>query len=310
MIRSWLVYLLLLLLDTLVWLSIDGYIYHLLLRVLLMLPLLSLLLFLVGCRTAQLQIEVHKEGCTLRMPSRILLLVCSRIQVSAAWHNCFYGTDEAVIVEMDASTKKLLLPDLGSGEYNLQLQAIQIRDLLGLFRRTIQWRKDASFFHLPHPAAVNPAAYQRVLEESRQRPVGVPGSDYELKEHHEGEPIRRIHYQASYRLKKTMVREFEKEAAAYLHLHLRFPQDRAACERILAVCCGFCLKASPQETLQISWQSANGLQQVELQHPHDMEKFLRTLLSVPRFCEASSDTSDGLTLDESFAACFEEEAAV
>ena len=46
MIRSWLAYLLLLLLDALAWISIDGYLYYLLLRVLLMLPLLSLLLFI------------------------------------------------------------------------------------------------------------------------------------------------------------------------------------------------------------------------------------------------------------------------
>ena len=54
MIRSWLAYLLLLLLDALAWISIDGYLYYLLLRVLLMLPLLSLFLFIAGNRFLKL----------------------------------------------------------------------------------------------------------------------------------------------------------------------------------------------------------------------------------------------------------------
>lgn len=62
MIRSWLAYLSLLLLDALLWVSVDGYIYYLLLRVLLMLPILSLLLFLVGNRLIQIHVEPYAEG--------------------------------------------------------------------------------------------------------------------------------------------------------------------------------------------------------------------------------------------------------
>ena len=68
MIRSWLTYLFLLLLDALLWISIDGYIYYLLLRVLLMLPLLSLLLL-------------------IRMATRFPLLVFSCIQIQGTWRN-------------------------------------------------------------------------------------------------------------------------------------------------------------------------------------------------------------------------------
>lgn len=63
MIRSWLAYLLLLLLDALAWISIDGYLYYLLLRVLLMLPLLSLLLFIAGNRFLKLQLKTVKGLC-------------------------------------------------------------------------------------------------------------------------------------------------------------------------------------------------------------------------------------------------------
>ena len=77
MIRSWLAYLLLLLLDALAWISIDGYLYYLLLRVLLMLPLLSLLLFIAGNRFLKLQLKTSKKGCVIHMPTSLPLLVCS-----------------------------------------------------------------------------------------------------------------------------------------------------------------------------------------------------------------------------------------
>ena len=76
MIRSWLAYLLLLLLDALAWISIDGYLYYLLLRVLLMLPLLSLLLFIAGNRFLKLQLKTSKKGCVIHMPTSLPLLVC------------------------------------------------------------------------------------------------------------------------------------------------------------------------------------------------------------------------------------------
>ena len=68
----------------------------------------------------------------------------------------------------------------------------------------------------PQPRPVSQVQFARIIQESRQRPIGPLSSDYELKEHHEGEPVRRIHYKASYRLQKTMVREFQKEESAYL----------------------------------------------------------------------------------------------
>ena len=80
MIRSWLAYLLLLLLDALAWISIDGYLYYLLLRVLLMLPLLSLLLFIAGNRFLKLQLKTSKKGCVIHMPTSLPLLVCSGIE--------------------------------------------------------------------------------------------------------------------------------------------------------------------------------------------------------------------------------------
>lgn len=310
MIRSWLTYLILLLLDALLWISIDGYIYYLLLRVLLMLPLLSLLLFIVGNRLVKLQLKTDKDGCVIRMATRFPLLVFSCIQIQGTWRNCFYETKEAVRLELNQIEGKLYMPKLGSGQYRLRLTSIQTRDLLGLFRKTRVWEKEEAAFRFPQPRPVSQVQFARIIQESRQRPIGPLSSDYELKEHHEGEPVRRIHYKASYRLQKTMVREFQKEESAYLQLHLRFPQEQEACERILAIACGFCLKASAQDMVHIRWQTAGGIQEVQLQSPQDMEGFLRKLLSMPRFCEASCDSQSALCLDEAFAALFEREADV
>lgn len=202
------------------------------------------------------------------------------------------------------------MPKLGSGQYRLRLTSIQTRDLLGLFRKTRVWEKEEAAFRFPQPRPVSQVQFARIIQESRQRPIGPLSSDYELKEHHEGEPVRRIHYKASYRLQKTMVREFQKEESAYLQLHLRFPQEQEACERILAIACGFCLKASAQDMVHIRWQTVGGIQEVQLQSPQDMEGFLRKLLSMPRFCEASCDSQSALYLDEAFAALFEREADV
>ena len=94
MIRSWLAYLLLLLLDALAWISIDGYLYYLLLRVLLMRPLLSLLLFIAGNRFLKLQLKTSKKGCVIHMPTSLPLLVCSGIRIQGSWKNCFYESSE------------------------------------------------------------------------------------------------------------------------------------------------------------------------------------------------------------------------
>ena len=62
--------------------------------------------------------------------------------------------------------------------------------------------------------------------------------------------------------------------------------------------------------VHIRWQTVGGIQEVQLQSPQDMEGFLRKLLSMPRFCEASCDSQSALYLDEAFAALFEREADV
>lgn len=310
MIRSWLAYLLLLLLDALAWISIDGYLYYLLLRVLLMLPLLSLLLFIAGNRFLKLQLKTSKKGCVIHMPTSLPLLVCSGILIQGSWKNCFYENSETISLEVKHREQKLQIPKLGSGKYELQLTSIQTRDLLGLFRKTQSWDKEVTTFCFPQPCMVTQVQYTNLLQEARQSLTGVFSSDYELKEHHEGEPVRRIHYKASYRLQKTMVREFQKEESAVVLLHLCFPQEQEICERLLAIACGICRKASPQDLVRIRWRTAGGRQTAELQGPQDMEGFLRKLLSMPRFCEVSRDSQDALYLDEAFAALFEQEAGI
>lgn len=310
MIRSWLAYLSLLLLDALLWVSVDGYIYYLLLRVLLMLPILNLLLFLVGNRLIQIHVEPYAEGGKLRISSALPLLFCSRIHVNGLWHNGFYETSESVTTDLKHNTKRLQAPDMGSGQYHLQLNKLQTRDLLGLYRRTTKLHEETKIFRFPQPVPVTDAVYQKVAKEARQRPAGMPGSDYELKEHQEGEPLRHIHYKASYRLKKTMIREFQKEEASSLHLHLCFPQDIAACERLLSVSCGFCLKVNAQNSLYISWQAADGFRQIELRTVQDMDSFLRKLLAMPRVCEGTSDFADGLCLNETLVSLMVKENSV
>ena len=310
MIRSWLAYLLLLLLDALAWISIDGYLYYLLLRVLLMLPLLSLLLFIAGNRFLKLQLKTSKKGCVIHMPTSLPLLVCSGIRIQGSWKNCFYESSETISLEVKHREQKLQIPKLGSGKYELQLTSIQTRDLLGLFRKTQSWDKEVTTFCFPQPCTVTQVQYTNLLQEARQSLTGVFSSDYELKEHHEGEPVRRIHYKASYRLQKTMVREFQKEESAVVLLHLCFPQEQKICERLLAIACGICRKASPQDLVRIRWRTAGGRQTAELQGPQDMEGFLRKLLSMPRFCEVSRDSQDALYVDEAFAALFEQEAGI
>ncbi len=91
---------------------------------------------------------------------------------------------------------------------------------------------------------------------------------------------------------------------------LCFPQEQEICERLLAIACGICRKASPQDLVRIRWRTAGGRQTAELQGPQDMEGFLRKLLSMPRFCEVSRDSQDALYLDEAFAALFEQEAGI
>ena len=198
MIRSWLAYLLLLLLDALAWISIDGYLYYLLLRVLLMLPLLSLLLFIAGNRFLKLQLKTSKKGCVIHMPTSLPLLVCSGIRIQGSWKNCFYESSETISLEVKHREQKLQIPKLGSGKYELQLTSIQTRDLLGLFRKTQSWDKEVTTFCFPQPCTVTQVQYTNLLQEARQSLTGVFSSDYELKEHHEGEPVRRIHYKASY----------------------------------------------------------------------------------------------------------------
>ena len=115
---------------------------------------------------------------------------------------------------------------------------------------------------------------------------------------------------AGFTIRQTMVREFQKEESAVVLLHLCFPQEQKICERLLAIACGICRKASPQDLVRIRWRTAGGRQTAELQGPQDMEGFLRKLLSMPRFCEVSRDSQDALYLDEAFAALFEQEAGI
>ena len=168
MIRSWLAYLLLLLLDALAWISIDGYLYYLLLRVLLMLPLLSLLLFIAGNRFLKLQLKTSKKGCVIHMPTSLPLLVCSGIRIQGSWKNCFYESSETISLEVKHREQKLQIPKLGSGKYELQLNSIQTRDLLGLFRKTQSWDKEVTTLFPTALYGVTQVQYTNLLQEARQ----------------------------------------------------------------------------------------------------------------------------------------------
>ena len=68
MIRSWFVFITLLVIDTLLWLTIDGYVYYFLFRVMLLLPIISFVLFVIGRRKLALHLIKQEDHIEVDIP--------------------------------------------------------------------------------------------------------------------------------------------------------------------------------------------------------------------------------------------------
>ena len=299
MIRSWIIYIILLVADILLWLTIDGYVYYFLFRVMLILPVISFILFMIGTRKLMLSLSEQETHVNVSILSKLPSAFCSQLILKGIWKNTFYGVLETAEVTFSENEIVIKRPDLGSGYYTFKVQSVQCYDLLHMFRYNYKCDYEIGEYCYPQPIALREDALQLLQSKKVKLKNAEMDTNYEIKEYQEGEIPSHIHYPSSNRFQKLMLKKFDTMHDSRIQMQICFPEDREECELLLAVCESLFQKANEKTTFYVSWKNEQKAYKVSIQHSVDAKKFFSTCLAMEKDSGYSINTEEMVTLDSS-----------
>lgn len=299
MIRSWIIYIILLVMDILLWLTIDGYVYYFLFRVMLILPIISFILFMIGTRKLMLSLSGQKTCVNVSVSSKLPAAFCSQLILKGTWENIFYSILDTV--EVTFSENKIIIkrPDLGSGYYIFKAQSVQCYDLLHMFRYNYKCDYEIGEYCYPEPIALREDALQLLQSRKVKLKNKEIDTNYEIKEYQEGEIPSHIHYPSSNRFQKLMLKKFDTLHDSHIQMQICFPENIEECELLLAVCASLFQKANEHTIFYVSWKNEQKAYKIHIQHSEDAKKFFSTCLAMVKDSGYSANTEEMITLDAS-----------
>lgn len=297
MIHSWFVYITLLVIDTLLWLTIDGYVYYFLFRVMLLLPIISFVLFVIGRRKLALHLIKQEDHIEVDIASKLPSSLCSQLILYGKWKNIFHGTEEAVEKVFNEDKLEIERPDLGSGYYTFSIQSMQCYDLLHLFRYRLKCEYEIESYQFPQPVPLREHAIELLQNKTEKQKNAQIDTNYEIQEYQEGEIPSHIHYPSSNRLQKLMLKKFDALQDSHIQLHICFPEDVKDCELLLSVCVALFQKANEHNTFYLFWQDEKKTHKLKIQQSTDVKRFLLTCLAMPKYTGYPVKTEGMIYLD-------------
>lgn len=297
MIRSWLAYITLLIIDVLLWLTVDGYVYYFLFRVMLLLPIISFVLFLIGKRKLALHLTKKENHIVVTIDSKLPSSLCSQLILHGEWKNIFHGIQKETEKVFSEDKLEIERPDLGSGFYAFNIQSIQCYDLLHLFRYRYKCEYEIESYQFPQPIILQEQALNHLQNKTEKQKNAQIDTDYEIKEYQEGEIPAHIHYSSSNRFQKLMLKKFDTMQDSHIQMHICFPEEVNDCELVLSVCVGLCQKANEHNTFYLYWQDEKITHKLKIQHNADVKKFLLTCLAMPKYTGSPVKTDGIIYLD-------------
>ena len=215
-----------------------GYLSHLVLFVVLLLPVFSLLAALPSCFLVRVRLELVKTAAGKGEPVPFFLHIQNRSVLPCPavrfWLECrnLLGAGEKgdafeklpfrLAVETGPRSETALRQTLTGnwcGKTELTLKKARVTDVLGIFSLPVRKsRQQAELNVLPaiQPLAVHLEQDTGMAEDSGKyspyRPGDDPGEVFQIREFREGDNLRRIHWKLSRRIGQLMVRDFSLPA--------------------------------------------------------------------------------------------------
>ena len=274
MVRAWILYSLLLLGSFAFFVFYSEYISFFLFAGVLLFPLFSLLLFLLGKRKLRLRFlpdspVVQKgETCSFLLEvEKPFFLPLPSCKVKLTLHNTFSGEHLTQGMEFPLTSRRmqLFLPCVSSccGRIVFSLSGCKVFDLTRLFFVTLPTPQTESAFILPYipiyePASTALSPTEGTEDTNPRRRGSDPSETFDLRFWRKGDRLRDIHWKLSARTGDTIVREHVSPMRPPIKLFIRFCGNAAerdgTLEAAAALGAAFCENGFPIEFL---WEDAS-----------------------------------------------------
>lgn len=288
MIRAWLAYAALLVPIAVIWLLFDGYLFAMLLFLLLLLPLCSLLAMLFSMRQLRLELSWQDDGCTLmcKCPCRFSLVhICMDIHVE----QIFFDQEDVLHHWAFAQEQPLHKLTLPFGKCRIHVDGFTCYDMLGLFHRKRKQQLSGERILYPRwqktVLSIDEDKWEQAasVNDQQAKQSGMMEDAHEVREYLPGDPIHRIHHKLSYKLHKTMIREFQYMAHTQVRVLLDVSMSAEACIFVLSAMRQLALECLRREdVLTVCWLSDSTMQEMEIHDENSLYQCIDRILSMPK----------------------------
>lgn len=171
--------------------------------------------------------QLKKAEITIDSENRQLLYTSSSalpfvfITLTIIKDNIFLQTSSQEQIRFFTGKKRIEIPfslETNPGRYHLSIDKLQVCDFLGMLERTMEKPDSQDIIVYPSVQESSQMLCRQIEsfsvqgeETSHQTMDGALTDKHEVREYQIGDPLHRIHHKLSYKLSKTMIREFANE---------------------------------------------------------------------------------------------------
>jgi len=246
MLRHWIRYLIILLLSGILYVFYVGYTSWFLLRLLLLLPLCSLVLLLLGSICFHMHLSAVKEctigedmTCSLCAKTKSFIPLPS-VKVLIQIKNCFSDetTTQEVAIALFQKQQTHAVPITAKhiGVLEITIRKIMLYDSLGLFRVRSKITDTKRILVLPKQQEVAEALTADVAMHEGETPDTVADGmedSMEVRPYQSGDPLHRMHWKLSAKQGEWMVREYKDSKQTFSALYFEHVMNLEDAQHIL-----------------------------------------------------------------------------
>lgn len=302
MIRSRISYLFILLPIGICNLFFGGYIFLLVLLLMLSFPLFSFLAMRIQISSIKLAFLYQNHQFMIRS-GNFKLFPLINLQIPIILENSFTGEKQKHNYWLFSGSKeKIILEDdhTAIGNYILRIEGYEGYDMLGLFKKRFSCQQQQTFMIKPDLLPTNLIVQIENAGEKENGWINSNHSGYmedkhEVREYIPGDKLNRIHHKLSYKLSKTMVREFVSVEKEEIDVFVDLSGTIEECIYAFSYFKDLALFFLKQEqSIRCFWQSQMEMPSFEITQEEDIARCIEEMLMNPKPQEFYLPHIDGI----------------
>ena len=281
----------------------QSYLTLYLLVIVSLLPVLSLLLMLYHSLHLEMDVSFTKHEITQNMRSEFILQIQSLhtpigiLKIEYEIKNEFYESKKVYTNSLLCATgqklkKAITLPYCGC--YCARITEVMLFDILGIWKKKCRCSGYSNLYVLPayKEAETLMKTIHDGLEKEKEtwKKTGLLSNDsYEIREYQEGDSLKYIHHKMSYKLDKTMVRQFSSLQQAHMLMILDLEGDIDTVEQTLQTFYSIAKTMLEQGVMiKCGYIKEHHAIIQEIMTPLMLQQVIKEILSYPRFQESGN----------------------